>query len=193
MTVIYSEDVNAEKLALEEHVPAAVALLGWEGTLVGPLWIAGRRVSTVVSLIGPVHETRQTAGWGPVVDRLSVEALSAMPGLGPLPPVAVHMVGVVSTVKHLSTARHSVFPLSTMCPAAVLMRRARRAEMCVPEQRGLLGRLGVVAVDDQESVDVLREPLHPHTYPTQYEVYRRWVLEVMYERALVALAQVGDR
>lgn len=183
-------DVNADKVALEEHVPQAVRLLRWDGLLTGPMRIAGRRVFAVVSVIDPVHEHRQAAGQPPMVDMTSVEAYSHIPALGGLPPVAVQLVGVIATVRHLGTARHSVFPFSTMCPTAIVMRRASRNKPCMPEHRtGLLGRLGVVAVDDHNTVDVLRDPLTPYRYPPDYEVWRRRVLEVMYERALFTAAQ----
>jgi hypothetical protein len=180
--------VNDEKLALEQHVPAAVVLLGWDGTLIGPVRFAGRRIFAVASLIGSVHEHRQATGLGPVVDRTEVAIHSEITQLGALPPAAVHLVGVIAPARHLATARHSVFPFSLMCPAAIVMRRATSRSACVPTG-GLLGRLGVVSVDDTGGVDVLRDPLAPHRYPDQYEVYRRWVLEVMYERVLFTQAQ----
>lgn len=178
-------DANADKLVLEQHVPDAVRLLRWEGTLIGPLRIAGRRVSAVVDLIDPIHQFRLDRNLPPVVDQTVIAAHTQIPTLGKLPPVAVQLVGVIAPVKHLGTARHSVFPFSLMCPAAIVIRRHPRQGPCVPEYRsGLLGRLGVVAVDDQGSVDVLRDPLNPHRYSSDYEVWRRWVLEVMYERVL---------
>jgi hypothetical protein len=183
-------DHNAEKLALEAHIPAAVGLLRWEGTLVGPVRVAGRRVFAVVSLIGPVHEHRVEIGWGPVVDRTEIAIHSEIAQLGALPPVAVQLVGVIAPVRHMSTARHSVFPFSMMCSAAVVMRRVTSRSVCVPTG-GLLGRLGVVSVDERGSVDVLRDPLAPYRCPPQYEVYRRWVLEVMYERVLLTLGVSG--
>jgi len=187
-------DAHEAMLALEGHVPTAVRLLRWEGRLIGPLRVAGRRVSCVVSLIDPVHQYRQDAGLPPMVDHTEVAIRSEIGQLGELPPAAVHLVGVIGAVRHLGTARHSVFPLSTMCPAVIVMSRCARNSMCVPSNtEGLLARLGVVAVDDHGSVDVLREPLTPHRYPPEYEVWRRWVLEVMYERALFELGKAGDR
>lgn len=187
-------DAGADKLVLEQYVPQAVRLLRWDGILAGPLRIAGRRVSVVVSVIDPVHEHRQARGLGPVVDKTSIEACTQMPALGQLPPVAVQLVGVIAPIRHLGTARHSVFPFSMMCPAGIVMHRSARNKPCVPERRtGLLGRLGVVAVDEHGSVDVMRDPLRPLRYPPDYEVWRRWVLEVMYERALHELAKTGGQ
>lgn len=175
---------RTDRPCLDEYFPEAVRLLRWEGTLIGPLRIAGRRIAAVAALDDAVHQHRKATGWAPMVDRTEVSAHLELPQLGKMPEPAVTLVGALGTVLHLSYALHNVFPFSLMCPAAVVMRRTGSG--CVPGRGLVLGRLGIVMVDDRGSVDVVREPISPPRYPPNYEVYRRWVLEVMYERALTA-------
>ncbi|MGH3998900.1 MAG: hypothetical protein ACRDTJ_15765, partial [Pseudonocardiaceae bacterium] len=69
---VYATDA-VEVLSAPDHlVRAAVDALGWDGVVLAPIVLLGRRVAVVATLIDEVHEQRVSSGWGPVTDRVSV-------------------------------------------------------------------------------------------------------------------------
>ncbi|MGH3849598.1 MAG: hypothetical protein ACRDRT_07840, partial [Pseudonocardiaceae bacterium] len=56
---------DAEVLCAPEHLAVvAAAVLGWEGAVLPPAALLGRRVVVVADLLEEVHERRIASGWG---------------------------------------------------------------------------------------------------------------------------------
>lgn len=166
---------------LDQHLPAAVELLGWDGQLVGPLRVFGRRIVTCARLLTGVHTHRVAASLTPVIDKTEA-AIWAWPEMRHrIPPPAVQLVGVIAPGRHWRTARMSVAPFTGMCPTAVLLPREVARRACVPDCTYAGRDMGVVVVDEHGAVDVWRNrPVVFDHAPT--EVLERWVLELVYDR-----------
>ena len=175
------EPVDAHEVTeqLSGLIRAAATALGWDGTVVGPVTLLGRRVGVMAELDPEVHAQRQASGWPPVIDRFEV-AQWEWPELAALVPApAVRVTGVIAPSKHWLTAlfRASVFARSW--PTAVLLPHDY-ARVCVPPAAQY--RVGVLGVTGGE-VDVLREcPRVPDR--VWLSAVERWALEVVYAELL---------
>lgn len=159
----------------------AVTALGWEGTVVGPVTLLGRRVVLVVDLLPEVHAHRQTTKWPPVTEWTELSMRADL--VGDAPPPAVQLRGVLAPGTHWRTALFGCAPFVGMCPTAVLLPR-EAAKACVPDRS--LHRVGVVGTQGGQ-VDVRRTPKPPHPDRVELDTVQRWVLEVAYAVTLTGL------
>ncbi|MGB8202504.1 MAG: hypothetical protein WCF33_22940, partial [Pseudonocardiaceae bacterium] len=91
----------AEVLSAPDHLACVgVGALGWDGVVLPPMVLLGRRVVAVATLLDDVHERRISSGWGPVTDRVSVSTWD-WPELRHLaPPPAVTLSGIIAPARH---------------------------------------------------------------------------------------------
>lgn len=180
---------TAEILAAPDHLArAAAGALGWEGVVLPPVVVLGRRVVAVANLIGDVHERRVTTGWGPVTDQTSVFTWDwpEMRHLAPAP--AVQLRGIIASARHWRTGLTSAAPFAGLCPTAVLLPAhiARNVEcLAHAEYYGptVLAAAGPYDVDP-EAVDVVHVGRNRPVAAGCPTATSRWVHEMVYDRLL---------
>jgi hypothetical protein len=181
---------TAEVLSAPDHLArAAVGALGWDGVVLPPLVLLGRRVVVVANLIGDVHERRVSSGWGPVTDRVSVSTWDWPEIQHLVPTPAVQLSGIIAPARHWRTGLTGAAPFAGLCPTALLLPAhiARNIECLThAEYYGptVLAAAGPHDVD-HEAVDVVHvgRSCCP-VATTRSTATSRWVHEMVYDRLL---------
>jgi hypothetical protein len=182
---------SAEVLSAPDHLACAAAdALGWDGVVLPPMVLLGRRVVVVANLIGDTHERRISSGWGPVTDRVSVSTWDwpEMQHLVPTPAVALS--GIIAPARHWRTGLTGAAPFAGLCPTALLLPAhiARNIEcLSHAEYYGptVLAAAGPHDVDP-EAVDVVHVGRSRPVVTTPPRATSRWVHEMVYDRLLAA-------
>jgi hypothetical protein len=180
---------TVEVLSAPDHLaPAAAAALGWEGVVLPPMVLLGRRVVVIATLIDEIHQQRASRGWRPMIDRMSVSTWDwpEMQHLVPTP--AVHLSGLIAPARHWRTGLTSAAPFVGLCPTALLLpgHIARNVEcLSHAEYYGptVLAAAGPRDVDP-EAVDIVHAGRSGALKPTPLTATSRWVLEMVYDRLL---------
>jgi hypothetical protein len=180
---------TVEVLSAPDHLArAAASALGWDGVVLPPMVLLGRRVVVVASLLGDVHEHRMKSGWRPVTDRVSVSTWD-WPEVGHLvPPPAVHLRGIIAPARHWRTGLTGAAPFAGLCPTALLLpAHIARNVQCLShaEYYGptVLAAAGPDDVDP-DAVDVVHVGRTRAMATTPSTVTTRWVYELVYDRLL---------
>ncbi|HEY6423894.1 MAG TPA: hypothetical protein VIY28_11720 [Pseudonocardiaceae bacterium] len=178
-----------EVLSAPDHLArTAVSALGWDGVVLPPTVLLGRRVVVVANLIGEVHEQRSAAGWGPVTDRVSVSTWNWPEMQHLVPPRAVTLCGVIAPARHWRTGLTGAAPFAALCPTALLLPAhiARNVE-CLrhAEDYGpaVLAAAGPYDVDP-DAVDIVHPGRPGPVLTTPPTSTSRWVHELIYDRLL---------
>jgi hypothetical protein len=182
-----------EVLSAPEHLArAAVNALGWEGVVLPPMVLLGRRVVVVASIISEVHAQRVSLGWRPVTDRTSVSTWNWPEMQHLVPPLAVQLNGVLAPARHWRTGLTGAAPFSELCPTALLLPShiARNVE-CLSHAEyygpAVLAAAGPHDVDP-EAVDVVHTGRWNPVATKRPPETSRWVHELVYD-SLLALHQ----
>jgi hypothetical protein len=178
-----------EVLSAPDHLAcAAVDVLGWEGVVLPPMVLLGRRVVVVASLLKDVHTHRNSSGWRPVTDRLSVSTWDwpEMRHLAPAP--AVRLNGIIATARHWRTGLTGAAPFAGLCPTALLLPAhiARNVECLThAEYYGptVLAAAGPRDVDPG-AVDIVHVGRSYPVTATPRAGTIRWLHEMVYDRLL---------
>jgi hypothetical protein len=178
-----------EVLSAPDHLAcAAVDALGWEGVVLPPMVLLGRRVVAVAELIGDVHEHRIASGWAPVTDRVSVSTWDWPEMRHLVPTPAVQLRGIIAPARHWRTGLTSAAPFAALCPTALLLPAhiARNVEcLSHAEHYGptVLAAAGPHDVDP-DAVDVVHLGRPRPAATTRPTPTSRWVHEMVYHRLL---------
>jgi hypothetical protein len=180
---------TAEVLSAPDHLADAAAdALGWQGVVLPPMVLLGRRVVAVATLLRDVHESRSNSGWGPVTDRVSVSTWD-WPEMRQLaPPLAVQLNGIIAPARHWRTGLTGAAPFARLCPTALLLpgHIARNVEcLSHAEYYGptVLAAAGPHDLDP-EAVDVVHVGRCRPVAATPPTGTARWVHEMVYDRLL---------
>lgn len=180
---------DAEVLCAPEHLADAAAdALGWDGAVLAPAALLGRRVVVVAELLEDVHEQRMRSGWRPVTDRVSV-SLWDWPEMRHLtPPPAVRLRGVLAPARHWRTALAGTAPFAGLCATAVLLpAHIARAADCLAHAAHhgptVLAAAGPHDIDP-DAVDVVQAGRPGLTAPAPGTAVGRWVQEIVYDLLL---------
>lgn len=181
--------VEAEILCAPEHLAdAAVSALGWDGTVLAPAPLLGRRVVVVADLLTEAHERRIRSGWGPVTDRVSV-SMWHWPEMKHLaPPPAVRLRGVLAPARHWRTGLAGTAPFAGLCATALLLPAhiARDMECLLhAAQHGPTVMAAAGPEDlDPDAVDVVQKGRPAPMADIPASVLSCWVHELVYDRLL---------
>lgn len=171
----------------DRFAPQVAAELGWQGAVLQPMTVLGRRVIMVAELLPEVHRDRCLRGWAPVTDRLSV-AMWAWPELaGTAPEPAVRIRGVIASARHWRTALIAATPFAGLAPTALLLPPGPAREPHCLAQAEFYGA-AVVATADRDRVDLVQPGRHGRLATAGSTTISRWVHEVVYDRLV---AEVG--
>ncbi|MGH3883721.1 MAG: hypothetical protein ACRDSG_03865 [Pseudonocardiaceae bacterium] len=180
---------SVEVLSAPDHLArAAVDTLGWDGVVLTPIVLLGRRVVVVANLIDEVHEQRISSGWSPVTDRVSVSTWSWPEMQHLVPPPAVSLRGVIAPARHWRTGLTGAAPFAGLCATALLLPAhiARNVECLThAEYYGptVLAAAGPNDVDP-EAVDVVHTGYPGPVANSRPAASSRWVHELVYDRLL---------
>jgi hypothetical protein len=180
---------QAEILSAPDHLArAAAGALGWDGVVLPPMVLLGRRVVPVATLIADVHERRLRSGWGPVTDRVSVSTWDWPEIRHLVPAPAVRLRGIIAPARHWRTGLTSAAPFAGLCSTALLLPAhiARNVECLThAEYYGptVLAAAGPYDVDP-EAVDVVQAGRRHPVETARPAVNSRWIYEMVYERLL---------
>ncbi|MDQ3761472.1 MAG: hypothetical protein M3460_07155 [Actinomycetota bacterium] len=180
---------TAEVLSAPDHLACvAVGVLGWDGVVLPPMVLLGRRVVVVATLLDEVHEHRISSGWGPVTDRVSVSTWDWPEMQHLVPPPAVQLRGIIAPARHWRTGLTGAAPFAALCPTALLLPAhiARNVEcLSHAEHYGptVLAAAGPHDVDP-EAVDVVHTGRPRPVATGRPTVTSRWVHEMVYDRLL---------
>lgn len=178
-----------EVLSAPDHLArAAVGALGWDGVVLPPMVLLGRRVVVVADLIDEVHERRTSSGWGPVTDRVSVSTWNWPEMQHLVPPPAVQLSGVIAPARHWRTGLTGAAPFTGLCATALLLPAhiARNVEcLAHAEYYGptVLAAAGPHDMDP-EAVDIVHAARACAVPTTRPAATSRWVHELVYDRLL---------
>ncbi|MGH3870877.1 MAG: hypothetical protein ACRDSR_05055 [Pseudonocardiaceae bacterium] len=191
---VYATDA-VEVLSAPTHLAhAAVNALGWQGVVLPPTVLLGRRVVVVANLISEVHEQRIRSGWGPVTDQVTVSTWD-WPEMQQLaPPPAVALSGIIAPARHWRTGLTGAAPFAGLCATALLLPAhiARNVECLIhAEHYGptVLAAAGPHDVD-REAVDVVHAGYPGPVVTSRPATISRWVHELVYNQ-LLALKNLG--
>jgi hypothetical protein len=170
----------------DRFAPQVAAELGWDGTVLQPMTVLGRRVIIVAELLPDVHLDRLLGGWGPVTDRLSVTMWTWPELAGTAPEPAVRIRGVIASARHWRTALIAATPFAALAPTALLLPPGPAREPDCLAQADFYGA-SVVATADRDRVDLVQQGRRGRLATAGSSTISRWVHEVVYERLVAEL------
>jgi hypothetical protein len=170
----------------DRFAPQVAVELGWDGTVLQPMTVLGRRVIIVAELVTDVHIERMVGGWGPVTDRMSVAMWSWPELAGTAPEPAVRIRGVIAPARHWRTALIAATPFAALAPTAMLLPPGPARE---PDCLAHADRYGasVVATADRDRVALVQQGRRGRLATAGPSTITRWVHEVVYERLVAEL------
>lgn len=181
---------------LPENVDAlaadAAASLGWNGAVLPPLTMFGRRVYVAAKLRPEAHAERIALGHEPATDRAQVSTWTWPELEDTAPPPAADIVGVLAVARHWRTGLAATVPFSRYGEAAMVLPQSMTlthdyVDNCLPRAR----TYGVAVVSaDAEAHVTLDVESHRDRVLLGRDAVWRWVNEVVYER-LVAMEDAG--
>lgn len=180
---------DAEVLCAPEHLAAAAAAaMGWDGVVLPPALLLGRRVVVVADLLDEVHEQRIASGWGPVTDRISIATWDWPEMRSVVPPPAVRLRGVLAPARHWRTGLAGTAPFTGLCATAMLLPAhiARNVECLTHAAHHgptVLAAAGPHDLDP-EAVDVVQTGRLGPVAASPPSIVGRWVHELVYDRLL---------
>lgn len=173
---------------LPDHLAEeAAAVLGWDGMVLPPMTVLGRRVVVVAELLVDVHFDRLAAGWGPVTDKLSVATWSWPELAGRAPEPAVLISGVLAPARHWRTALTCAAPFGGIAPTAMLLPPGPARDQDCLQQADYYGS-AVLASADGDLVDLVQGGRSGRLATACSTTVCRWLYEVVYDRVLACLA-----
>lgn len=170
----------------DRFAPQVAAELGWEGTVLQPMTVLGRRVIIVAELIEDVHFDRVCRGWGPVTERMSVAMWNWPEFAATAPEPAVRIRGVVASARHWRTALIAATPFAGLAGTALLLPPGPAREPGCLAQAEFYGA-AVVATADRDRVDLVQPGRRGRLATAGSTTIGRWVHEVVYERVVAEL------
>jgi hypothetical protein len=175
---------------LPDHLAEeAAAALGWDGIVLPPMTLLGRRVVVVAELLVDVHFDRVATGWGPVTDRTSVATWSWPELAGRAPEPAVLISGVLAPARHWRTALTYVTPFGGLAPTAMLLPPGPARDIECLMHADHYGA-AVLASADGDLVDLVQAGRSGRLATMCSMTICRWVYEIVYDRVLAELATI---
>jgi hypothetical protein len=172
--------------AVEELSVNAAARMGWQGIVLPPMTLLGRRIVVVADVMTDAHAERICLGYEPVPDRATVSTWVWPEMAGRVPPPAARILGVLSVARHWRTALASVVPFSRYAETAIVLPWWAASTHdylvhCLPRAR----RYGVsVVTADPEAVTDVDAPGALEVPTGDLDATGRWLNEAVYERLL---------
>ncbi len=161
---------------------AAAAALGWPGHVVADMRLFGHRVAVVAEVDEQAHRIRQTNGWPPVTDRMSISLWAWPEHHATAPPAVVTLSGVLATGTHWRPTLRAAAGFVGFASTAILLDQQDRAgEHCLITAQ--LHGIAVLCTSPSSPLVDLIQPGRVGPVPTaRPSVVSRWVEELIYQR-----------
>lgn len=173
----------------DQFAQQAVTELGWDGIVLPPMTLLGRRVMVVAEPLLDVHFDRLASGWTPATDRMTVGMWSWPEFAHQAPEPAVQINGVLAPGRHWRTALTYASPFAGLAPSALLLPPGPAREPDCLIQADHYG-VAVLATAEPDLVDLV-QPGRPGRGTTSCSgTIVRWVHEVVYDRVLAELPEL---
>lgn len=173
--------------APDRLAPQAVRLLDWDGVLLPPMKLLGRKVVVLAELLADAHAERLALGCPPVTDRTTV-ATWVWPELTDrVPPPAVRLRGVLAPARHWRTALVAAVPFGRFCDVGIVIPEAVTAtddylQNCLP--RAVEYGVEVLTADEQGQVSVAQHAEPARESDAIEPAVFRWINELIYQQLL---------
>jgi hypothetical protein len=170
----------------DRFAPQVAVELGWDGCVLQPMTVLGRRVIIVAELVEDVHRDRVLRGWAPVIERMSVAMWTWPEYADDAPAPAVRINGVIASARHWRSALTAASPFAGIAGTALLLPPGPAREPKCLEQAEFYGA-AVVATADRDRVDLVqpgRRGCRGRVATAVSTTISRWVHEVVYDRVL---------
>lgn len=160
----------------------AASALGWDGVVVHDMRLFGQRVAVVAEVDRQAHERRLAAGWGPVIDRMSIALWQWPEQRAAVPPHVVQLNGIIAGGKRWQRVLASAGGFVGFCSTAILLEQEH-----VPNRHCLItAHLHGVAVlrsgSEPDSVVLVQSGRQGPVPTARPSVVSRWVDELVYQR-----------
>jgi hypothetical protein len=161
---------------------SCASVLGWSGFVLERVRLFDQRVTVVAEVDEAAHSTRVEAGWGPVLDRMTLACWEELPELWPsVPPRAVRLAGVMCRDTAWRRALTRAGGFIGFCPTAFLLDGEPDQECLVTAHWYGVGVLRAAPADSVRLVQPGREGPSPTSRPS---AITRFAEEQVYQRVL---------
>jgi hypothetical protein len=176
--------------APDRLAPQAVELLGWQGVLLPPMTLLGRRVVVMAELLPDVHAERLAVGCRPETDRTTVATWVWPEMAGRAPSPAVRLVGVLALARHWRSALVGVVPFGRFCDVGIVLPEAVTTtedyqQNCLP--RAIEYGVEVLTADADGQVSLAQHAEPARDVDDQQPAVFRWMNELVYEKLLAVV------
>lgn len=173
--------------SVEQLSAASAAVLGWGGTVLGPMKLLGRNVVPVAELIPDAYAERVCFGSGPVLDRAEIATWVWPEMEGRVPPPAARLTGVLAPARHWRSALTAAVPFSRFTSAAIVV--PKNVALAADFVSGCLVRarqfgIAVLSADGDDVALELSGRCFADAPPVEHTAVSRWVNEVVYQKLL---------
>lgn len=173
--------------APDRLAPQAVRLLDWQGVLLPPMKLLGRKVVVLAELLPAAHAERLALGCGPVTDRTTVATWVWPEMADRVPPPAVRLRGVLAPARHWRTALVAAVPFGRFCDVGIVIPEAVTGtedyrQNCLP--RAVEYGVEVLTADSQGTVSLAQHAEPAREAEAIEPAVFRWMNELIYERLL---------
>ncbi len=182
--------------SVDDLADLAVGALGWQGSILPPVKLLGRRVVPVAELVPEAHAERLCVGSGPVLDRTEI-ATWVWPEMDDrVPPPAAKITGVLAPARHWRTALTAAVPFARFATTAIVVPRSVSdaedfVSTCLIRARQF--GIAVLSVDERSVRTELDGRSFEDAPPVEHTAVSRWVNEVAYDGLLAAEAPTPTR
>lgn len=182
-----AEAPSALPAAPDRLAPQAVRLLDWQGVLLPPMKLLGRKVVVLAELLPAAHAERLALGCPPVTDRTTVSTWVWPEMVDRVPPPAIRLRGVLAPAKHWRTALVAAVPFGRFCDVGIVIPESVTAtadyrENCLP--RAVEHGVEVLTANEQGTVSLVQHAEPARDANAIEPSVFRWINELVYEKLL---------
>lgn len=174
-----------------QQLEHAARVLGWDGCLIPDVEVLGARFAAVARIRPDVHRWRSRHGWEPELDPSWFRSWSEPKAHDHLPVAGVDLLGVLVPVSKSRRALRSCGTLMTLAPCTVVLPGDHPYRPWPLIELDYYG-IGVVQADSSGPAELV---LTPEDRSAEFgsSQFGRWLLEVLYSRALERDPDGADR
>lgn len=168
----------------------AARVLEWDGHVIPDVEVLGARFAAVARVHADVHRWRRANGWAPELDPTWFRCWSEPRRHDHLPVAAVQLLGVLVPTPDLSRAADACGTLTTLAPCSVVAPADQPYQPWPLTELDYYG-IGVVTADESGPAEPVLQPAD-RSAEFGPSLFARWLLEVLYSKALDSDPEFAD-